>query len=312
MDRNRPFFKTRITSLALTSNDKHVVSGSMDKTIKIWDVGTQKVRRNILAHDAAVNDVALSPHDRFILSASDDKTVKIIDFRSGDDIFTFREHVEEVSCVAVSADGLQVASISTGAGDGAELIVWDLYDGIVRHRYPTGGDILMRRVRFMPGGKWVVTASAVTRLVLLWDPDTGEYIYLMPGDMASRKEDVDISPDGSLAVSCGDWGEVNLWNLENGEEIFKLYHHNIDFKEPNYWQNPGLLIWNVAFFDNAKSIMSCSHDGTIKLWDTATKNLKWSVDLKKSLTACTISQDGSIIVAGDEEGQLYFIKPDCK
>jgi WD40 repeat protein len=301
--------KNRITALALTSDSRYAVSASDDKKIKVWDVHAKTIVRTLRGHTAGVNDVALTPDNSRILSASDDGTVKIWDLASGTDLFTFCEHHASVSCLAVSADGRQAVSVSSSRySKDTTLKLWDVESGFVRRSFPTDDDFI-NALALTPNGKHALTASMLTRHVFVWDIARGEYILGFCSDTGSRKMDVAISPDGHFGVSCGDCGDVNYFDIENGLEIFKLYHFEVNVKEPNYWQNPGLMIWNVGFFDNGRSIMSCSYDGTIKIWDIESKRLQSQYYLGTLLTACAISSDGLNIIAGDDNGQMYFIKP---
>jgi WD40 repeat protein len=264
--------------------------------------------RTLIGHTAGVNDVALTPDNSRILSASDDGTVKIWGLGSGTDLFTFCEHYARVNCVTVSSDGRQVVSVSSSRySENTTLKLWDIENGFVHRSFPTDDDFI-NAVALTPNGMHALTASTLTRHVFVWDIDRGEYIEGFCSDTGSRKMYVAVSPDGHFGVSAGDYGDINYFDIENGEEIFKIYHFDINVKEPNYWQNPGLMIWNVAFLDNGRSIMSCSYNGTVKLWDVETRKLKSSIDTGKPLTACTISPDGSTIIAGDDFGQVYFLK----
>ena len=62
------------------------MSGSKDKTIKIWDKITGKVIKNLEGHTYDVWSVSFSPdHDgNYIVSGSYDKTVKIWSTATGE------------------------------------------------------------------------------------------------------------------------------------------------------------------------------------------------------------------------------------
>ena len=306
---NTSFHKDRITALALSSNSKYVVSASKDKTIKVWDVDTRELLRTLLGHKDRVNNISLTPDDSRILSASDDGTVKIWDLKSGDHLFTFSEHLASVTSVGISSNGRQVVSVANGvSGKNATLKAWDLESGRLRRSFPTESN-LANAVVLTPDAKYAVTASSISRHVMVWDIETGENIMGFCSDTGSRQMDIDVSPDGHLVVSCGDCGEINLFDIENGIEIFKLYHFEYRLYESEPWKNPGLMMWNIGFLDNGRSIMSCSYDGTIKIWNVASREVTRSLYLGTLLTASTISADGSNIIAGDENGQVYFIMP---
>nr|CAD7438512.1 unnamed protein product [Timema bartmani] len=59
-----------------------LASGSRDKTIKVWDIGTGLCLFTLVGHDNWVRGVVFHPGGKFIISASDDKTVRVWDTRN--------------------------------------------------------------------------------------------------------------------------------------------------------------------------------------------------------------------------------------
>ena len=84
---------------------KYIVSGSSDKTIKIWDFKTGKCLNTLEGHSYSVNSVAISPDGKYIVSGSYDKTIKIWDFKTGKCLNTLEGHSYSVNSIAISSDG---------------------------------------------------------------------------------------------------------------------------------------------------------------------------------------------------------------
>uniref|UniRef100_A0A6M2DDV9 Lissencephaly-1 homolog n=1 Tax=Xenopsylla cheopis TaxID=163159 RepID=A0A6M2DDV9_XENCH len=59
-----------------------LASGSRDKTIRMWDVGSGQSLFTLMGHDNWVRGIAFHPGGKFMLSASDDKTLRIWDLRT--------------------------------------------------------------------------------------------------------------------------------------------------------------------------------------------------------------------------------------
>lgn len=53
-----------------------VISGSRDKTIKVWDIRSANCLFTLTGHDNWIRDVKFHPFGKYILSASDDKTLR--------------------------------------------------------------------------------------------------------------------------------------------------------------------------------------------------------------------------------------------
>jgi len=57
------------------------LSGSSDKTVKLWDVGSGKELRTLIGHMGEVYSVAPAPDGRTALSGSTDVRLKLWDVR---------------------------------------------------------------------------------------------------------------------------------------------------------------------------------------------------------------------------------------
>lgn len=69
-------------SIAISSDSNYIVSGSKDKTIKIWNL---KENYGLIhcfpeAHQAIIRSVRITSDIKYIISGSDDESIKIWDF----------------------------------------------------------------------------------------------------------------------------------------------------------------------------------------------------------------------------------------
>jgi WD40 repeat protein len=77
-----------VDSVAFSPDGKHIVSGSHDKTIRVWDAVTGDIVSGPFeGHTSAVNSVAFSPDGKYIVIGSDDKTIRVWDANSSDAFF---------------------------------------------------------------------------------------------------------------------------------------------------------------------------------------------------------------------------------
>ncbi|KAM0169111.1 hypothetical protein ACHAPF_010297 [Botrytis cinerea] len=96
-----------VTSVAFSPDGKQVVSGSDDKTVRLWDTVTgQQIQPTLEGHTDYVRSVAFSPDGKQVVSGSDDKTVRLWDTATGQQIQpTLEGHTDWVNSVAFSPDG---------------------------------------------------------------------------------------------------------------------------------------------------------------------------------------------------------------
>ncbi|RUS20727.1 WD40-repeat-containing domain protein [Endogone sp. FLAS-F59071] len=104
-----------------------IVTGSRDKTIKLWDISGQLLhtmvrislyidsfelhfRHQRVGHDNWVRGLVFHPSGKFLLSASDDKTLKIWDLKTGRCMKTLEAHAHFVTCISYCAASPVVAT----------------------------------------------------------------------------------------------------------------------------------------------------------------------------------------------------------
>ena len=76
-----------IRSIAISPDGKNIVSGSIDKTIKVWDFKTGECLNTLEGHTSSINSIAISPDGKYIVSGSDDGIIKIWDFKTFKEIY---------------------------------------------------------------------------------------------------------------------------------------------------------------------------------------------------------------------------------
>ena len=280
-----------VTSVSLSRDGKMLVSGSFDKTVKLWSVNTGQLLSTVTGHSREVNCVAFSPNGKLFASGSGDKTIKVWEVVSGRLICTlggpFSGHSEEVKTLAFSPDGQILIS---GAAD-KTIRLWRLntgkeicaltgqagpifslavsWDGKI---FACGGREKHLRIRQIEDGKLIRSLQGESRYVLsvalsqdgtllaaggllhieLWDLIKGEKIATLQGH-ADTVRSLAFSADGKTLVSGGYDGSVKLWDPTTGQRIDTLKGH----------QGP---VSSVAHSLTSPMIVSGSADRTIKLW----------------------------------------------
>jgi WD40 repeat protein len=68
-----------VTAVACSPNGKKIISGSFDRTIKIWSIYEKSCLYTLSGHSSGVTSVAYSPCGYKIVSGSYDSSIKIWD-----------------------------------------------------------------------------------------------------------------------------------------------------------------------------------------------------------------------------------------
>ncbi len=161
-----------VMSVAFSSDGERIVSGSSDKTMRLWDAKTgASIGQPFKGHEDGISSVAFSPDGRRIVSGSSDKTVRLWDAKTGASIGQpFKGHEKGVSSVAFSPDGERIVS----GGEDNTVRLWDTKTG-AQIGQPFKGHGIVMSVAFSPDGRRIVSGGW-DNTVRLWDAKTGAQI----------------------------------------------------------------------------------------------------------------------------------------
>ncbi|EDR12082.1 uncharacterized protein LACBIDRAFT_314289 [Laccaria bicolor S238N-H82] len=285
----------KVASVAFSPDGRHIVSGSWDKTIRVWDAQTgQSVIDPLKGHDDRVTSVAFSPDGRHIVSGSNDKTVRVWDAQTGQSVMDpLKGHDAYVTSVRFSPDGRHIVSGS----DDSTIRVWDAQTGQSVMDPFKGHNDTVASVAFSPDGRHIVSGSW-DKTIRVWDAQTvafspdGRHIVSGSWDKTVRVWDAQTGQRvmGPLRrIVSGSWDEtVRVWDAQTGQSVMDPFKGHDDY------------VASVAFSPDGRHIVSGSWDKTIRVWDAQTGQsvmdpFKGHDDI---VTSVAFSPDGRHIVSG--------------
>ena len=200
-----------ITGIGFSPDGKYIASASMDKTIKLFDIGTQKLIRTFSGIEALIATPVFSPDGKYI-ATPDINFVKVWETSSGKLLPIFTEFEVVINAVSFSPDGKYLI----GASSQNISNVWEFPSG-KKVKVLTGHGWEVKSANFSPDNKFIVSGSS-DQTIIQYDAETGKEINRLLGH-TDRVNSVVFSPDNKYIVSGSDDGTFKIWDRKKGELI---------------------------------------------------------------------------------------------
>ncbi|KIJ36174.1 hypothetical protein M422DRAFT_179768, partial [Sphaerobolus stellatus SS14] len=203
-----------VLTVAFSPDGKHIVSGSSEKTIRIWDAKTgEAVGEPLQGHQDSVGKVGFSPDGKHIVSGSEDKTIRIWDAKTGEAVVgePLQGHQYSVGKVAFSPDGKHIVS---GSWD-KTIQIWDAKTGEAVGEHLQGHQHSVETLAFSPDGKHIVSGSS-DKTIQIQDAKTGEAVSEPLQGHTDKVRTEALSPDGKQIVSGSDDYTIQIWDPKTG------------------------------------------------------------------------------------------------
>lgn len=142
-------------SVAFSVDNRQIVSGSRDKTIKLWNTLAEcKYTIQDEGHSDWVSCVRFSPNhsNPIIVSCGWDRTVKVWNLANCKLKINHKGHNGYLNTVTVSPDG----SLCTSGGKDTKALLWDLNDG--KHLHTLDHNDSINALCFSPNRYWLCVA----------------------------------------------------------------------------------------------------------------------------------------------------------
>ena len=233
-----------IASLAFSEDAISLVSGSDDKTIKLWDIQTGGVVKTFSGHTDPICSVSISPDHATIASGSNDMTIRLWDVETGG-----HRVVEGYHSIAYSISFSPTNSERWISASGDHIVRWWESGRQLGPCYE--GD----RVAFSSNGTHFVSWRKVVATVRASDSgDIVSKLQAPAGDCQEPVADLEhccFSPDGKL-VAGAFYDIIYVWDITSPDARL------ID----TFAGHTG----HISSLTFSSSLISSSRDKSIKFW----------------------------------------------
>jgi WD40 repeat protein len=188
------------------------VSGSRDRSIKIWNVGNSTLIKTLNAHTSDVLCMLTAPSKGYLVTGSADHTIKVWSLGIQQCIQTLTGHNDNVTCLDFF-DQSNSELLVSGSID-KSIRLWSLRNGECLARLED--DSRIRCLRLVPSVDLLVTGSSVN--LKLWrlvtdnqNKMSGELVKVIDGHM-DTVFDIKLIADLNLVTCSGD-GAIKYWKF---------------------------------------------------------------------------------------------------
>ncbi len=206
-----PYFPA---SLSFSPDGEMLAVGYLEGHLRLWDLGEEKLIRELESYQGEVLDVAFSP-DGKTLAASfgyPDTAIQLWTVPGGEPLLSIRgvQWTDEFSQVVFSPDGQTLATVSKDEGVLAGWMVelWRVADGERISQLDMAG---VTGVAFSKDGDTLATGS-IDHTVRLWRAADGALLKTLYGH-GDYVTDLAFSPTGEILASSSYDGGVILWGI---------------------------------------------------------------------------------------------------
>ena len=235
---------------AVSEDGRYIVSGSADKIVRVWGLGTWERIVELVGHTNDVQSVAVSVDGKYIVSGGDDKTVRVWSVGTWQRVAVLKGHTNYVQSVAVSGDGRYIIS---GSGD-TTVRVWDTatWKCIAELK---GHTKYVESVAMSRDGQYIVSGS-YDNTVRVWSVGEWKCVAVLVGH-TNYVQSIAVSGDGRYIVSGGYDNTVRVWDVGTWQSVAVLTGHSDS-------------VQSVAVSRDGRHIASGSADTTVRLWGVGT------------------------------------------
>jgi len=193
----------KVTALVLSSDGKILVSGSADKTVKIWFLESKSDPYTLTGFAAPITSLAISPNDEFFAIGSFENSIRVRRLEDGKIIRSINVG-SGVNSLCFSPDGKLLA-----VGGFNHLIkLWNMETG-EEFCSLSGHEELISSIQFSPDGKQLISSSGDST-IKIWQIENQKLLETLRGHTDAITSMV-ITNDGKTIISGSTDKRIGIW-----------------------------------------------------------------------------------------------------
>lgn len=287
-----------VRSLAMDPENQWFASGAADRTIKVWDLASSKLKLTLTGHIMAVRGIVISPRHPYMFSCSEDKTVKCWDLEKNKIIRDYHGHLSSVYSIDLHPT-LDV--IATGGRD-SSVRIWDIRTRVPIHVL-TGHDSSVTNVRCQATSPEILSTS-MDGTVRAFDLTAGKLLHTLTHHKKAVRGIAVHEVENTFATASSD--NIKQWRLPGCEFL-----QNFEPRHP--------AIVNTLSINHSNVMFSGADDGSMsffdwktghKFQDTKTIRMPGSLESENGIYCSTFDRSGLRLITGEADKSIKVWRED--
>lgn len=274
--------KGDIIALAITANNKKLVSAGEDEFIRIWDIEQRNLIASIFVNEFEITSVAISDDDRIFASGDANKEINLWNVDNPEKLRTILGHKNTVTALTFSPDGESKYSgcLASGSLDGT-IRFWNPDTGEEITTFATGHSKWIKSIAFSDNGSALVSAN-MTGNVNVWSLNGYQELATFTKGEADYALAVGFTSDAKLFVGCG-LNEYTFTFKPHGLGYASKSSKNLEIVPLRMWDittgEEVLGPWN----EESCNVLTISSDNNLLVIYESERVLGWDIDSAEEL-----------------------------
>jgi WD40 repeat protein/serine/threonine protein kinase len=286
-----------ITALDISPDDRLLVSGSKDMTVKVWNFPSGQLQQTFAEQYEPIISVAMSDDKETLTTSILSGKVFIWSLATASLVRSFTPSSiwegpeDSIRASATDRQGQLIAS----SGWGGAILLQHLQSGKVI-KIPSNSLASGQALAVLPNGQSIVSSNSNGKFQI-WDANTGSLVKTFPnaakGEALEPISTMTLNRAGTVLVSGSWYGSLVLWDLATGKMMKTLPKQN----KP---------ISTIAINDRSDQVATVTNNDTrIQLWDVKAGRSNGILKGHTSpVSALKFSHNGNFLISGGEESSI--------
>ena len=244
-----------IYDIVFTMDSNYIVTGSADKSVRIWSIAEGRPEAVLYGHTSRVNSVAVTYYNTFIISGSDDETIRVWSFSEKIQYFILYEKYP-IYKVAMSRDNTFV--VYTACFYSVKL--WNIGENPIL----VNSDVA-NVFNITNDNKYIITALA-SGIIIFWNVQEQRIEKCLDSENRVSVKSMALSNDDKCLLCEYSDHSLVLWKIGAQSEGFVFDGHIRD-------------VTTISITRDCRYVVSGSNDDTIRVWSTEDKKQKYVIKI---------------------------------